>query len=159
VGPSGSGKSSLVSAGLLPTLKHGDLLDCQSCLYLGPIVPGSDPLANLVRALQSVGVEPPPPSSGHRGDDVRERIQTSDSRGLREALGPQPVVLVIDQFEELFTLCDDASIREEFLGILLRLVTAPDARHTVILTMRIDYREKVASFPDFFEQFERGEVL
>jgi hypothetical protein len=49
VGPSGSGKSSLVLAGLLPALKAGVLPGSQGWRYYSPIVPGSDPLASLAR--------------------------------------------------------------------------------------------------------------
>jgi hypothetical protein len=50
VGPSGSGKSSLARAGLIPALKRGALPGSQNWRYLPPIVPGSDPMASLARA-------------------------------------------------------------------------------------------------------------
>ena len=159
VGPSGSGKSSLVYAGLVPAFKCGALPGSQTWRYLRPLVPGSDPLTNLAGALRPFGVEPSPPSDRHWILDFLRMPPTTDVSWLLDKLGPDPVVLVIDQFEELFTLCDDASVREQFLRVLFQLATAPGARHTVILTMRTDYRERVASFLDFFEQFDKGEVL
>ena len=58
VGPSGSGKSSLVRAGLVPALKDGALPGSQDWRYTPPIVPGSDPLASLARLFHRSAVEP-----------------------------------------------------------------------------------------------------
>src|SRR5438034_528871 len=63
VGPSGSGKSSLVLAGLIPALKAGALPGSQDWCYLPPLVPGSDPLANLLRRTLDVEVSPPHPDA------------------------------------------------------------------------------------------------
>src|SRR5262245_59874866 len=58
IGPSGSGKSSLVRAGLVPALKAGALPDSQNWRCYPPIVPGSDPLASLARLLQPADTDP-----------------------------------------------------------------------------------------------------
>ena len=58
-----------------------------------------------------------------------------------------PVVLVVDQFEEVFTLCQDATIRDAFAATLVNLVQTPGPRHTVILTMREDFIERAGSLP------------
>ena len=159
IGPSGCGKSSLVAAGLLPALKDGTLDGSQTWRYLRPIVPGSDPLASLAWALAPFGIEPPPAPDRHWILDLLKVPDPTDTSWHLKKLGPVPVVLVIDQFEELFTLCDDTPAREQFLKVLLRLATAPGPRHTVVLTMRLDYRERVTVDPDFFNEFEKGEVL
>ncbi len=84
LGPSGSGKSSLVLAGLVPALRTG------SRAWRRPSsTPGSDPLAALEAKLAEVG--------------------------------DRPAVVVVDQFEEVFTLCPDAAQRQAFLDRLLAL--------------------------------------
>jgi len=114
VGPSGSGKSSLVRAGLLPALREDALPGSAAWRYLPPLVPGSAPTEALERAL----VQAPP-------DDTA------------------PLVLVVDQFEETFTLCTDPQQREAFIERLLTLVDDPHARNLVILTMRSDFEPAV----------------
>ncbi|MBK9715198.1 MAG: WD40 repeat domain-containing protein [Kouleothrix sp.] len=137
VGSSGSGKSSLVRAGLIPALRSGALPGSAGWRYCPTIVPGSEPLATLERALRAAALAAP-----------------ADG-----APDPQaPLVLVIDQFEELFTLCADEREREAFAGRLLELAESPGPRHTVILTMRSDFEENVAKLPALRERFDQARV-
>ncbi len=145
VGPSGSGKSSLVRGGIVPALKAGALPGSQGWRYLAPMVPGSEPLASLERALRTKNKEQRTKNQG----PVLE-----DSAPLLDA----PVVLVVDQFEELFTLCDDRRACQAFIDNLLELVAAPDAQHIVILTMRSDFEAFVTRLPAFHPVFEQGRL-
>jgi WD40 repeat protein/energy-coupling factor transporter ATP-binding protein EcfA2 len=113
VGPSGSGKSSLVRAGLLPRLRAGALPGSDGWQILPPIVPGSDPLAALSHVL------PPGP------------------------LPERTTLLFVDQFEETFTLCTGDVVRNAFIERLVELVQDPAAQHRVILTMRSDFEQYV----------------
>lgn len=154
VGPSGSGKSSLVLAGLIPLLKQGaiaesdDMPDSAQWRYLPRLVPGSEPLVNLGAILQP----------------VQDRTHLARTRAADElvtwlnATGQEPAVLVIDQFEELFTLCTDEAARTAFINQLLTLVEAPGPRHTVILTMRTDFESFVARVPALLVRFEAALV-
>ncbi len=167
VGPSGSGKSSLVLAGLLPLLKGGAIAgDAQtpgsaSWIYLPRMVPGSDPLAHLAQAIQPV-IQPHAPDTPLDVTLAAKFVFAAE--GLRResdylinllnATTNQPVVLVVDQFEEIFTLCTDEKARLAFLDNLLALVQAPGRRHTVILTMRTDFESFVARVPTFLPHFE-----
>jgi len=155
VGASGSGKSSLVRAGLLPALKAGTLPGSQEWHYYRPMVPGSTPLANLVRLVQ--------PSDVGETESVQRHVdclQQDSGHLLRliEELYQVPVVLVVDQFEELFTLCDEDAVRQAFVDNLMGLIQAPEARHIVILTMRIDFEPLVARLPSFPPLFEEARV-
>ncbi|MCE7988190.1 MAG: SH3 domain-containing protein [Caldilinea sp. CFX5] len=151
VGSSGSGKSSLVLAGLIPLLKSGALTgDDQTpssaqWRYLDRLVPGSEPLTNLAHAFQTQSVD------GFRQDPAHlvKLVNASDAR---------PVLLVVDQFEELFTLCTDEEARTAFINNLLALVEAPGLRHTVILTMRTDFESFVARVPQLLPHFEKALV-
>ena len=167
VGPSGSGKSSLVLAGLIPLLKQGaipgdgDAPGSEAWHYLPRLVPGSDPLANLAAILQ-------PPKAGAALDLTLAAKVVFASDGLRReaayllnlfnATSSQPAVLLVDQFEELFTLCTDEAIRTAFINNLLALVHAPTPRHRVILTMRTDFESFVARIPALLPLFEAALV-
>ncbi len=65
---------------------------------------------------------------------------------------------MVDQFEEVFTLCDDATNRQAFIADMLALASAPEPPHHVILTMRSDFENLVARLPELQPVFERGRV-
>ena len=99
VGPSGSGKSSVVNAGLLPALRLG-ALPGSSDWFVAGITPGKHPYEELEAALLRVAVNPPP--------SLLEQLIDGES-GIRRAVrrvlpdDQSRLLLVIDQFEELFT--------------------------------------------------------
>lgn len=133
LGLSGSGKSSLVLAGLLPWLKP-------KWNILPVVVPGAEPLHNLAAVLQ---LDQP---DQLRTDKtlLRTRLAASDER---------PACLVVDQFEEIFTLCSDEKQRAAFVEAIVDLATSPGPQHLVILTMRSDYEDFVARYPALHAQF------
>lgn len=141
VGPSGSGKSSVVLAGLLPKLKQGDVEGSSYWHYYARIVPGANPLRNLANEL---------------GDEKLAEQLFTDPSTLQHFLDthhPNGALLVIDQFEETFTLCLDRPLRQAYLDSLIHLVTAENNTHTVILTMRTDFETFVATYEQFNELF------
>ena len=154
IGPSGSGKSSVILAGLLPELRDGALAGSREWHYYDPIVPGSTPLTRLIRILQ--------PDEANNAEWLAEQVQQLRQNHERltelvNELNTGPAVLIIDQFEETFTLCQDESERSAFINNLLNLIRARGQRHLVIITMRSDYEsylEKVALFKSMFEQGE-----
>ena len=153
VGPSGCGKSSLVLAGFLPALKGGAVPGSESWRYYPPMVPGSKPLVNLAKALLPVDAD----AAGWIRDQVTSfRRDAHHLARLVDEPEGEPAVLVIDQFEEVFTLCEDDDTRQAFTDNLLGLVQAPGSRHLVILTMRVDYEDRVAKLPEFQKSFERA---
>jgi ABC-type taurine transport system ATPase subunit len=178
IGPSGSGKSSLVRAGILPRLKVGALPGSENWRYFPkPMMPGSDPFANLARLLQSSGLETSdsieiqaasflqkPEHLLHQLDALSKKMQVAsflqqpEQQSLQpEALSEKPCVLVIDQFEELFTLCEDARVREAFINNLLNVIRSPESRHILILTMRIDYEAFAARYEEFYSYFAKAQ--
>jgi WD40 repeat protein/serine/threonine protein kinase len=146
VGPSGSGKSSVVRAGLLPALRKGALPGSRRW-FLVEMIPGARPLEQLEEALLRVAVNPV--------EDLHGLIM-QDERGLLRAIGQllpgdsgSDVVLVIDQFEEVFTLLDDEAERTHMLNSLLAAVSDPASRLRVIVTLRADYYDRPLLYPDF----------
>jgi hypothetical protein len=181
-GPSGSGKSSLVFAGLLPTLQAGKLLPgSDRWRYHRHIVPGSDPLTNLARAVKALepftevvcedisdplfnvkwAAKPPgqysPPAESA---DWMARQAAGFLRDpghlveLLKELGHGPVVLVVDQFEEIFTLCPDEEARQAFVNNLVRVAQSHEQGHKVILTLRSDFESHIARLPALQALFE-----
>lgn len=156
VGPSGSGKSSLVLAGLLPMLKNGAGPGNAAWRYAPRMVPGSAPLANLARVLYAL--QRAPVEEGETWIEQMAALLAQEPARLLpliEQAGEAPLLLVIDQFEEAFTLCTDNTAREAFVAALLALVETPGRRHTLILTMRTDFESLVSRIPAFQALFER----
>ena len=146
VGPSGSGKSSVVKAGLIPALRRGALPGSENW-FIVEMMPGAHPLEELEAALLRVAVNPPA--------SLIEQFQ-KDSRGLiravRRSLPDDPaieLVLVIDQFEEVFTLLQDEAERMRFLGLLVAAILDENSRVRVILTMRADFIDRPLGYVDF----------
>lgn len=152
LGPSGSGKSSVVLAGLLPKLQEGAFPGSETWHYYPPIVPGSAPLARLAHLLEADRLSALP--------ETIEKLREDPHYLANEvtAAHETPVVLVVDQFEETFTLCHDEVAREAFINNLFNLVQAADQRHLLVLTMRTDYENHLHKMPHFQSIFEQGEI-
>ena len=142
VGPSGSGKSSIVKAGLLPALRSGAVPDSEKWFF-AEMVPGSHPLEELEMALWPVAVDAPPSLVEPMQRDVRGLLRTI-RRILPEASEGQgaQLLLVIDQFEELFTLVEDEERRNFFLDSLLAAISAPRSPLRVVVTLRADFYDR-----------------
>ncbi|WNZ24626.1 AAA family ATPase [Leptolyngbya sp. NK1-12] len=140
VGASGSGKSSLVFAGLLPNL----LEQGGWCIFkLRPGFPDSRPFHNLTSALLPLSAVPnldPLILLNQRAKDLQEgtlSLRDVVAEILRQApKGTERVLLVVDQFEELYTLSNQDD-RERFVDLLLAGVK--DAPCKVVLTLRADF--------------------
>src|SRR5438874_1768130 len=155
VGPSGSGKSSVVLAGVLPALRAGGLPESQNWRYLKPMVPGSSPLRNLAMAVNAEATD--------RSDNLREQVDEfkRNHNHLRELLSDTerpPGILVIDQFEEVFTLCTDESVRACLIENIIRAANLPGSSK-IILTMRTDLQPQLVLFPELMKLTEQGEVV
>ncbi|HEV2800397.1 MAG TPA: hypothetical protein VGW12_07870 [Pyrinomonadaceae bacterium] len=154
VGLSGSGKSSIVRAGLIPALQEGALSDSESWTYYDTIVPGPEPLRSLAEIIRPEGAAPEQWYQQHAPQLLRD-----DGHLLRLVSGEgTTAVVVVDQFEELFTLSQDEAERRAFVANLIRLTKAPDRRHIVIITMRSEFDTYVARLPELQELFERAQI-
>ncbi|MBV9229230.1 MAG: TIR domain-containing protein, partial [Chloroflexi bacterium] len=157
IGPSGSGKSSAVLAGLLPRLHQNALPASHDWIYLERMVPGAHPLEALARTLAYQF-----PARSHTS--LLEDLTASSARGLHllaEQLA-QPsqtrVVLFIDQFEELFTQTTDAAERAQFLNLLTTAVTEPHGSLLIFLTLRADFYDRPMQYPDLHRLLQAHQV-
>lgn len=146
LGASGTGKSSVVKAGLLPLLRSKEP---NVWVILPPFRPGKSPLASLATLTL--------PNESNEPDviDNRLRHSHSDPDALARRVGDWAamaapharLVIVVDQFEELLTLCGDMGEREQFLRQIDRaLATFPD-RVRILLTLRSDFEPQFAKGP------------
>jgi WD40 repeat protein/serine/threonine protein kinase len=145
MGGSGSGKSSLVRAGLVPRLRRGDLPDSDQWPIV-VVTPGAFPLKALAtQLLLFTGVS-----------DLAEQVEADPTQldvQLRKVISRQKVgksgrvVLVLDQFEEVFTRASDTQ-RDHFLAAILHCATVADGPTIIILTMRADFYHRVTGYSD-----------
>jgi len=138
-GPSGSGKSSLVRAGLVPALRSGALAGSDRW-FVAQMVPGDRPFAELGRALERVAPDEIP-------IEVAEEMQRGEDalRATAEWILPEDgseLLLVIDQFEELFTLVKTQDVRARFVATVVRAATDPSSRVRVVATIRADFYDR-----------------
>jgi WD40 repeat protein/serine/threonine protein kinase/energy-coupling factor transporter ATP-binding protein EcfA2 len=147
VGPSGSGKSSLVKAGLIPALWRGELPDSERW-YILEMVPGTHPFDELEVALMRVAAD--------QTENIRQNLER-DERGLSRIAGlilpndGTELLLVIDQFEEVFTLVEDEAERLHFLRLLHHAAIAAKSRVRIIVTLRADFYDRPLLYPDLGE--------
>ena len=139
VGASGSGKSSVLRAGLLHQLKLGRRLSGSDSWDIHLMVPGEHPLGKLALALID---ETDTPLSRAEALQKVESLLKRGSDGLRyivQASQAQRVVIVVDQFEECFTLCQNIEERQYFFQCLLNTLELCKEKLCIILAMRADF--------------------
>jgi WD40 repeat protein/class 3 adenylate cyclase len=147
VGPSGSGKSSVVRAGLMPELRKGALPGSERW-QITQMFPGAYPLEELEAALLRIAEDAPENLIGLLEDGERGLL-----RALKRLLADDgcELVLVVDQLEEVFTLVEDERQRVHFLAILERAVADPHSRLRVVTTLRADFYDRPLLYSGFAE--------
>ena len=146
-GASGVGKSSLLRAGLLPALADGDLPVAGSRNWPRLLL---TPTTRPLRALAAAW------AAAYGEDTVAvERRLRDEPYGIRPATRP---VLVVDQFEELFTPVTGEPDRQAFAAALHALATGPAAA-AVVLGVRSDHWDRCAAYPQFAEGIQDGQVI
>ncbi|BAZ19935.1 pentapeptide repeat-containing protein [Kalymmatonema gypsitolerans NIES-4073] len=144
VGASGSGKSSVVRAGLLYQLKLGRRLSGSETWQIKIFQPGEHPLKSLALAFVDSEL-----SGIDRASQLAkaEELIAKKAEGLRyltDAADTKRVLLVADQFEEAFTLCKDITERQQFFECLLGALEKTGDKLCLVLTMRADFFGKCA---------------
>ncbi len=144
VGPSGAGKSSFIRAGVVPGLPDG-----WSTILLRP---GARPIDALSARLSAVGLD-----AARLAQDLAD---TPSALGYLVRSWAQSrrttVVLIVDQLEEIFTLCGDPGERELFAEALARAARSPDDPVRIVLTMRDDFLLRADAVPAFRTRLTHG---
>ena len=144
VGPSGSGKSSVVRAGLIPRLRAGVIPGSERWL-IAEMVPGAHPFVELEGALLRLGVGGSPALL-----DVLRADEVGVLRATKQILPPDvDLVLLIDQLEEVFTLVVDEQERTLFLAGMAELARDPHAPVRIVATLRADFYDRPLLYPGF----------
>lgn len=150
IGASGSGKSSVIRAGLVPELEQSgwQILDI--------VEPGIDPISKLKNALENFFRE--------QGQVLafRDLYPRIDREGLLPVIenlpGSSKVLLVVDQFEEVFTLCSNENDRRRFIEWLTQ-VAGQASRLSIVTTMRADFLEPCLSYRSLAQLIQDWKVL
>jgi WD40 repeat protein/DNA-binding SARP family transcriptional activator len=135
VGASGSGKSSLLRAGLLHALGSGAIPGSDRWTY-ALMRPGNHPLASLASANELA---------------VQKVVAGSEN--------PSRTVLIVDQFEESFTACNDEAERTAFLDSITQAALVPDGTTTVVVAMRADYYGRCAEHHELASLVAAHQIL
>lgn len=147
VGNSGSGKSSVVRAGLMPALADGVLPGSAGWRQL-VMRPGGHPMRELARV--AIG-------GRDRHWQVSEDLGSLLERGLRGEAGHERVVLVVDQFEEVWTAGEEPGERQQFLDTVAELAVC--GRVLIVLVIRSDFVGELADHPALASLVGEGTVL
>jgi hypothetical protein len=148
IGPSGSGKSSVVMAGILPRLQQDILVGSAGWLFLDRIFPGTAPLEALATSLAKKYAKKDSLA-------IHQLLESDSSRVLHQLVAeiapPEgKVLLVIDQFEELFAQAVSEEERLHFLDLLMTATQEVHGPLICILTLRADFFGHVMECPQFY---------
>ncbi len=165
VGASGSGKSSLVKAGLVPLLYRGYLPGASSHWRIAVMRPGGRPISALAKALRDSG-----PEFQASGEGLAATLESS-SQGLVETVRNSPLpsptclLVIVDQFEELFRFrretesADGGREAARFVSLLLAAASQAELPIYIVLTMRSDFLGDCARFAGLPEALNRSQHL
>lgn len=149
IGASGSGKSSVVLAGLIPQLNESEWQ------VLEPIKPGFEPLIKFRGAFQRFF---PGAKNEKQLKDLIENEANSLSTILANLPGSAKFLLVVDQFEEVFTGGASQQEKQRFIDLLTQVVEITDSRLAVVITMRADFIEPWLQYPSLTEMIQTQAV-
>ncbi|MEH2056782.1 MAG: caspase family protein [Nostoc sp.] len=150
IGASGSGKSSVVRAGLIPQL------DDSEWQVLEPIKPGFEPLIKLRGAFQQFF------AGANREKQLKDLIdneQNNLSAILKNIPSSVKLLLVVDQFEEVFTGGASQQEKQRFIDLLTQVVEITDSRLAVVITMRADFLEPCLQYPSLTQLIQTQAVF
>lgn len=173
IGTSGSGKSSLVKSGLLPSLHSGFIRGVGKGWRIGVFRPGENPIGNLAACLsgqefiskeeeeEDFDLAPMVESVLRRSDDGIANVVDQFLAQL-----PENILLVADQFEELFRFSkyEKTSLKGTrdsvlFVNLLLAAIKDKKRRIYIVFTMRSDFLGNCTEFRGFPEAINKGQYL
>ncbi|MGI8504640.1 MAG: ATP-binding protein, partial [Hassallia sp.] len=159
LGPSGSGKSSLARAGLIPELARRPLPG-KSQAQVAVLVPGTHPVEALATVLARVATNDQTPVAktlefeqvlkATNNNNTTDRIIYDGLRRIASVLPEitvSPLVVLVDQFEEVYSLCNDSTERQIFIENLIHAASDRAGSVSVIITLRSDFLGETQRHP------------
>ena len=153
-GPSGSGKSSLARAGLVPELTRRPLPGKERG-KIASLRPGPEPVKELAKILARIATNDPSPIA--KMQEFQTELLRANAAGEYDGLHRiadvlpditiSPLILLVDQLEEIYTLCKDEAERTIFVQALLYAAGDPSHQVSVIVTMRSDFLRETQEHP------------
>lgn len=142
IGASGSGKSSVVRAGLIPKLRE------ENWQILSPLLPGETPLNQFKNVLEEFLKE----------NQVQQEFNFSSVEELVFAIKliteTSPLLIFVDQFEEIFTLCANEAERSQFIDLLIKVAESNQDRLAIVITLRADFLSACWDYPPLAHKIE-----
>jgi len=172
VGASGSGKSSIVRAGLIPALKSGKPPDSdtgasphgKSDWKVILTTPTAHPLEALAIGLKKDSLDGIPTANLvkeliNNPNGLREQLSNWLSENKPKSKTTLRLLIVIDQFEELFTLCQDEVERHAFIDNLLHATAInTEPQISVVITLRADFYSHCGQYPELRSALTRNQI-
>ncbi len=171
IGTSGSGKSSLVRSGLIPSLYGGFMVNTSPGWRIAVMRPGEDPVRHLAAALNSPDVIGATGELERTNSVLLEATLQRGTRGLVEAvrqarvLSGDNLLIVVDQFEELFRFRRNSQLENSrneaaaFVKLLLEATRQEEIPIYVVITMRSDFIGDCMDFVGLPEAVNNGAYL
>ncbi|MGC1396339.1 MAG: AAA family ATPase [Coleofasciculaceae cyanobacterium] len=153
IGSSGSGKSSVVLAGLIPKLRE------EGSWLIESFRPNKQPFYELAAALISqlepeLGKTDKSIKAKELAESMRQHGFTADVSAILKDKPGSRLLLVVDQFEELYTGCADTE-QQQFVDALLAAAESASHAVTLVLTLRADFYSYVVNYPPFGEALNK----
>lgn len=170
LGASGSGKSSLIRAGLIPNLHSGKLQEENTNWRIVICRPGNNPIGNLAAALACTKFKDRLDKTDELNHEIESihKILKESSYGILEVLDSfndiyEKTLIVVDQFEELFRFGDNNPENkinnERFVDLLLTASKLEDSTIYTIITMRSEFLGECVKFRNLPEAINKGQYL
>jgi hypothetical protein len=168
LGPSGCGKSSLARAGLIPEFARRSLPG-KEILRVAVLVPGTQPIEALAGVLAKAITNDPIPLQ--KVSEVAKRLSSANSHGefdglqyvstLIPEIQGSPLVILVDQFEEIYSLCKDKDNQRIFIENLLYAAGNPTGYVSVVITLRSDFLGETQRHPALNSLIgsDQGEII
>jgi WD40 repeat protein len=156
VGSSGSGKSSVLRAGLLPALQEGNHMGWSAQPVL--LTPRSRPIELLAKHLAAfcgIAVDSLIPEFLAEPERLGDHLH----RMLDRRPADSGLALIVDQLEELFTLCRDEAERYRFVRAIWSAAHSQQERTVVVLGVRADFYARCVAYPELVDGFENHQIV